>query len=299
MTRPTTHKECLNAIPVFYSEAMLADAHHFSPSAMKPRAVMESWRTLDIPLHIQAPEPVSFDDYCLVHDPAYVEGVLTGRIVNGFRNRNADVNDSLAHTNGTMLAVARAALANGQVAIAPCAGFHHAGHAYGGDFCTFNGLMLAARKVILEGRAHRVGILDFDMHHGDGTEDIHHHLKLEDAVRHYSAGQHWQHPEQAQAFLDAIETIVTGFADCDLILYQAGADPHIDDPLGGFLTTAQLMERDRRAFAAAKRLGLPVAWNLAGGYQRDAGGGIGPVLEIHDNTLRACAECFLQGEQHG
>ena len=31
-------------------------------------------------------------------------------------------------------------------------------------------------------------------------------------------------------------------------------------------------------------------WNLAGGYQRDAGGGIRPVLDIHDNTLVAFAE---------
>jgi hypothetical protein len=38
-------------------------------------------------------------------------------------------------------------------------------------------------------------------------------------------------------------------ADCDVLLYQAGADPHINDPLGGWLTTAQLRERDRIAGA--------------------------------------------------
>ena len=76
------------------------------------------------------------------------------------------------------------------------------------------------------------------------------------------------------------------------MLYQAGADPHVDDPLGGWLTTAQLHERDRRVFAAARRIGLPVAWNLAGGYQSP----LRKVLDIHDNTLRACAGVFLHTE---
>ena len=55
---------------------------------------------------------------------------------------------------------------------------------------------------------------------------------------------------------------------CDLILYQAGADPHIDDPLGGWLTTKQLQQRDKRVFSASAEWKIPVAWNLAGGYQR-------------------------------
>ena len=58
---------------------------------------------------------------------------------------------------------------------------------------------------------------------------------------------------------------------------------------GGFLTTGQIKERDRRVFQAARAHGLSIAWNLAGGYQRDAEGSIRPVLEIHDNTMRMCA----------
>ena len=73
----------------------------------------------------------------------------------------------------------------------------------------------------------------------------------------------------------------------DLLLYQAGADPHIDDPYGGILTTHDLLERDRTVFRAARELGVAVAWNLAGGYQRDAQGTIQPVLDLHLNTMRA------------
>ena len=74
------------------------------------------------------------------------------------------------------------------------------------------------------------------------------------------------------------------FAACDLLLYQAGADPHVDDPLGGWLTTQQLRERDRGVFQTARSLGVPIAWNLAGGYQAN----LRKVLDIHDNTMLEC-----------
>ena len=54
---------------------------------------------------------------------------------------------------------------------------------------------------------------------------------------------------------------------CSVLLYQAGADPHIDDPLGGALTSSQLARRDTIVFDGCRVLGLPIAWNLAGGYQ--------------------------------
>lgn len=283
----------LNAIPVFYSTALLAEFASFSPSALKPRAVVESWRQLGIPLRIQAPDPVGVEDYGLVHDQEYLEGVLSGRILNGFGNREPAVVASLAFTNGAMLGAAREALANGQVAVAACSGFHHAGYAYGGAYCTFNGLLVAARKLLIEGRVQRVGILDFDMHYGDGTEDIIQRLQLQASIAHYSAGAHWMHPTQAEAFLNAIPQIIAELGNCDLILYQAGADPHIDDPLGGFLSSEQLRLRDEQVFFQARQRGIPIAWNLAGGYQRDESGSIRPVLVLHDQSMRECARAFV------
>jgi len=101
-----------------------------------------------------------------------------------------------------------------------------------------------------------------------------------------------QHPDQwlaqAELFLASIPALVEAMSDCDVMLYQAGADPHIDDPLGGWLTTAQLRERDRVVFESAKRYGVPIAWNLAGGYQQP----LCKVLEIHDNTMLECAAVY-------
>jgi acetoin utilization deacetylase AcuC-like enzyme len=96
----------------------------------------------------------------------------------------------------------------------------------------------------------------------------------------------------ASRFLDEIPQILARFADCDLLLYQAGADPHVNDPLGGWLTTAQLRERDRHVFAATRRMGLPIAWNLAGGYQTN----LRKVLDIHDNTMLECLSAFAEDE---
>ena len=72
----------------------------------------------------------------------------------------------------------------------------------------------------------------------------------------------------------------------DLILYQAGADVHKDDPLGGVLSTEQMACRDRMVFEGARACRLPLAWNLAGGYQRDEEGTILPVLRLHEQTYR-------------
>ena len=138
------------------------------------------------------------------------------------------------------------------------------------------------------GEAKRLGILDFDQHYGDGTDQIIDRLQI-DWIVHYSAGEHYGAPSQARRFLSGIAGLVASMKDCDVILYQAGADPHIDDPLGGWLTTAQLAERDWLVFKAAAELGIPVAWNLAGGYQTP----LRKVLEIHDGTMRVCVETYL------
>ena len=76
----------------------------------------------------------------------------------------------------------------------------------------------------------------------------------------------------------------------DLVIYQAGADPHIDDPLGSVrMTTDQMRERDRYVFSALQERGIPVMFVLAGGYQK-------PIEEklvpLHLNTFKEAADIF-------
>ena len=285
----TTPAAKLDRLPVFYSPLMVAQTDSFSPSAAKPEATVESWLKLGIPLSVIAPEPATQEDMARAHLPEFVDAVLSCRVANGFGNHSEAVAKSLPYTSGSMLAAAREALRNGRVAVAPCSGFHHAGYAHPNGYCTFNGLMVTAMALHTSGEARRVGILDFDQHYGDGTDNIIRHLGIT-WVNHHTAGRHFHLQAEAGRFLKAVPDVVAGMKDCDVILYQAGADPHIDDPLGGWLTTRQLQERDRLVFEATAERGIPVAWNLAGGYQTP----LRKVLEIHDNTMRACAAVHLR-----
>lgn len=278
----------MQSIPVFYTPQLVADSESFSPSASKPGKVVSSWCRIGIPIDVREPKPASTEDLYLAHGKSYVDKVLSCNADNGFGNRSAEIAASLPYSTGAMIDAAKEAIRNRNTAVAPVAGFHHAHQHYGRGFCTFNGLIVTAQVLKREGLASRVGILDFDYHFGDGTHDIIRQLNLGDWIAHYSAGAHFHYPSHAKAFLEKIPEIVWQFAGCDIILYQAGADPHKDDPLGGFLDTEELYQRDRSVFECAKAIGVPVVWDLAGGYQED----IRNVLDIHDNTLRACWEAY-------
>ena len=286
------HCGCMRTLPVFFTSQMVADSGSYSPSASKPQQVVASWKELGLPLELHAPEPVTVAEFSLAHEARFVRAVLEGRQENGFGNCSPEVAASLPWTSGAMRSAARHAWKQGGVAVAPCSGFHHAGWDHVSGFCTFNGLMVTAAVLHAEG-ARRVGILDFDMHYCDGTANIITKLGASKWVHHFTAGRHYGTPSHARLFFQRLPEVLKGFADCEVVLYQAGADPHVDDPLGGWLTTAQLRERDELVFRAMRTMEVPVAWNLAGGYQKEKDGSIPKVLEIHDNTLRACAGVFL------
>lgn len=269
----------MKAIPVFYSPLMCADSESFSPSAAKPAAVVEAWGKMDIPLEIIAPEPLTRDQFYKAHEKQFVDGILDLRLTNGFGNYSPAVAASLPYTSGSLYAALREAMNNGVGAVSPTSGFHHAGYNFAGGFCTFNGLMVAAMMCPnLD-----IGILDFDAHHGNGTVDIIDHFKIQDRIPHYSYGRCKGH-----RFLPNLEQIVRGFESCDVVIYQAGQDPHVDDPLGGYLTTEELFERDRIVFRTLREMGVPCAWNLSGGYTDP----FSIVLNGHCNTMKAFAEAF-------
>lgn len=235
---------------------------------------------------------MTLDELCLAHEASHARAILAGESENGFGNRSPSVAASPPWTSGAVLSAARDALRTGGVACAPASGFHHAGWAYCRGFCTFNGLMVAVRALLREGAVARVGILDYDAHYGDGTDDIIARTGCAAQVRHITAGAEFGSRADAPAFLAAIPGHIEALRGCDLVIYQAGADPHVNDPLGGMLTSDELARRDRLVFEAMRAAGVPLAWNLAGGYQRDRAGTIRPVLEVHDATARTCEEVY-------
>jgi acetoin utilization deacetylase AcuC-like enzyme len=288
--------------PIFYDPRQnVAGLDSFSPSAGKPARFVRlmghfNFREYGAP-HLAPVVPVDRRDLCLVHDTAFVDAVFAGTMTNGFNNCDPRVPEACLWTIGSLLAAARWALKNPLgAACSPSSGFHHAGTAYSGGYCTFNGLMVVAAKLISEDPNLKIGILDCDMHYGDGTDDIlGTHPALASSILHRTSGKHFlgDNPEEEalefQAWLHQAIEELNAF-DCDLVLYQAGADMHVDDPLGGLLEDDGMLLRDRTVFA---ELNAGIAWNLAGGYRKSDDIFGDPVLATHYNTLKAA-----QGRAH-
>jgi acetoin utilization deacetylase AcuC-like enzyme len=250
----------------------------FSPSAGKPALFVDLIKSKPGIEIFSDWEPVSREDLYLVHDPAHVDAILECRKSNGFGNTLKSVADSLPYTSGSFYNAARIALQEG-IAISPTSGFHHASYNQVMGFCTFNGLMVTAVLLKRAKLIESIGIIDFDEHWGNGTMDIVRRLNL-DYITHMAFSD--QIGRNYDKWLKGLyASLENDFAGSSLLLYQAGADPHIDDPLGGNLTTEQMRLRDRIVFRYAHDKGIPIAWNLAGGYQKP----IEKVLDLHLNTV--------------
>lgn len=271
---------------IFYNaKQSCASADSYSPSAGKPALfVAEAQKEFNV--EVIESSAASSRQFYGAHDKHFVDGVLAGGRENGFGNTLPEVARSLPYTSGSMVDAALHAFATGEHVCSPTSGFHHAGYSGASGYCTFNGLMVAA--VALRGAgAKSVGILDCDMHYGNGTDDI---IKVigADYVVHRTFGRLFSDKEDCDdgVFEGWLLGAIRSMKGCDVILYQAGADPHVDDPMGRCLTTEQMRLRDGLVFTAFQ--GKPLAWNLAGGYQRDADGGISAVLGLHLNTVAEC-----------
>ena len=171
---------------------------------------------------------------------------------------------------------------------------HHAEMATPMGFCFFNNAAVAARHAQAAHGVERVAIVDFDVHHGNGTQDIFwndptvmyastHQMPLYPGTGALSeTGEHNQivnAPLRAgdggDAFRDAFETAILPRLDDfapDLLIISAGFDAHFRDPLGGLnLSEADFAWVTERLVAlAARRCGGRLISLLEGGYDLEA-----------------------------
>lgn len=286
---------CLRLIEkmkVAYDDRMNSESENtVSDSSMKPLYLLNALERSGRRFSVIPVQPMTREDFYLAHSPDYVDAVLNLDQNNGFGNRSPTVRDSLYWTTGSLYSASLAALDDG-IALSPTSGFHHAFYSSCYGFCTFNGLMVTSRRLLREGRVTKLAIIDADKHFGDGTEQIRQELGLQENIFHYSFGAEFQYRGQIpfieEAYLERIGTLEAALQlfDPDLIIYQAGADVHENDPMGEkLLTTEDMRKRDRRIFELAFINDWPIVWNLAGGYQRDSRGSIAPVIRLHLNTF--------------
>jgi acetoin utilization deacetylase AcuC-like enzyme len=169
---------------------------------------------------------------------------------------------------------------------------HHASEARGMGFCLFNNVAVAARYAI-DGRGlERVMILDWDVHHGNGTNDIFH---ASDEVLFVSIHQSPLYPGTGAArdvgsgagrgftvnlpvppgsgddvfrsLVDRVAVPLAGAFQPQLILVSAGYDAHREDPLAECLVTEDgYSGMTRSVRQAAEGIGVPVGVVLEGGY---------------------------------
>lgn len=274
---------------LFYDERMTVDGvDSYSPSAGKPGRFAQLILSRDRYAYLHemgVVHPVSKDDLKRVHSPDYVDRVFAGQEPNGFGNTDPRVPEACLWTIGSMVGAVKAAAlqATGFPVCSPSSGFHHAGYADGGGFCTFNGLAVAAQLYLDKNPGHKVGIIDCDVHYGDGTADILSKVpELGARVVHHTSGRYFHEDADRLEFFHWLHESIDDINDqgCNVVIYQAGGDMHQDDPLGGFLDDDDMALRDRLVFT---RVRAGVAWNLAGGYRKPKGDHW-PVLETHRRT---------------
>jgi acetoin utilization deacetylase AcuC-like enzyme len=254
---------------------------------------------------VHRPELPTTDWLELVHDRDYVHTFRDGSIdPKAMRRIGLPWSPQLVHRTqialgGTILA-ARLALQEGLAGNA-AGGTHHAFADYGSGFCIFNDLATAARVLLTEGLVRRVLIVDLDVHQGDGTAAI-----FQDEPRVLTFSMHCginfpgtkQRSDLDVALAEGLEdedylrTLDRYLPDLlsqfqpDLVLYDAGVDPHVEDLLGKLaLTDRGLYCRDMQVLTACVGGGYPVAYVIGGGYGAD----LGALVDRHALVFRAAA----------
>ena len=214
------------------------------------------------------------------------------------------------HAVGGVCAAVDAVLAgqagNAFVAMRPPG--HHAERAKPMGFCVFSSVAIGAKRALDHHGLDRVAVLDFDVHHGNGTQDV-----LWDEGRAFLASTH-QYPlypgtggpsetgahgqimnvplaagsrgDAAQAVWRDICARVRDWQP-QLILLSAGFDAHTDDPLASLnWVDADFTAITRMICDAAAACSAPVVSALEGGYDLDA---LGRSARAHVEVLRETA----------
>ncbi|WP_294235354.1 histone deacetylase [uncultured Sphingomonas sp.] len=250
-----------------------------------------------------------------VHDPDYVAEVLEARVPpEKTRRTGFPITEQVAYRaqavpGGTWTA-AMLALDHG-FAANTAGGSHHALANTGAGYCVFNDLAVTAVRLVEQGTVARVAIVDCDVHQGDGTAAL--TAGRSDIVT-YSIHAEKNFPaRKARSTLDVglpdgvddegyvaqLKATLVPFLDDhrpDMILYQAGVDPFVEDRLGRLsLTQEGLIARENLIADIALARGLPLASTVGGGYGDD----VMAIAERHVTAILTLGKRLSEREPAG
>ena len=225
----------------------------------------------------------------LAHSAAYVDSVNAGRVPAAIeKDIGLPITPQVARrgrlaTAGTVLA-GRLALEHGMAANT-AGGSHHARHEQGAGFCVFNDVAVAVRVLQADGAISRALIIDLDVHQGDGTARI---FAGDPSVMTLSVHGAGNYPSEKAtsdvdialpdgtgdaAYLEVIRAAIPRALDAfapDMVFYNAGVDPHVEDRLGRLAMSSEgLMARDLFVIEQVRGRALPLAGVIGGGYGAD------------------------------
>ncbi|HEX8050307.1 MAG TPA: histone deacetylase [Solirubrobacterales bacterium] len=245
----------------------------------------------------------SEEELLLVHPREHVEGIRElcrsgGGAIDVDTYAGERSYEAALHAAGGACAMTRALLA-GEAGMGFCAlrpPGHHAEASRAMGFCLFDNVAVAAALAIAELGLERVFVLDWDVHHGNGTAEIFRRRDdvlfasihqggifpgtgaLDDAGSGPGEGYTINLPVPAgsgeDVWLSLLEHVVLPAAaqfEPQLVLVSAGFDAHRDDPLAGCRLEASSFARMAcHVRDAAAAWGVPVGAVLEGGYELDA-----------------------------
>ncbi len=274
-------------------------------------AVLGALESLEL-LRVTAPLAAE-DDLLRVHPKTHVDAMRAAAPEQGWRSLDADTHMSA----GTLKAAYRAAggvvravdmvlggeVKNAFVAVRPPG--HHAERETAMGFCFFGNVAIGAKHALAHHGLERVAIVDFDVHHGNGTQDL-----VEDdgrilfcsthqsplfpgtgAADEVGVGNVLNVPLPAGAgsdiFRDVMERVVLPRLDAfspQLVIISAGFDAHMNDPLAGMnLTTEDFgWVTERLCDVADTHCKGRVVSSLEGGYDLAA---LGASAAAHVKVL--------------
>lgn len=308
-----------------YSRYSFGDDHPFSPRRVE--MMLDLLEAVGQPLQATEPQPASREDLLKVHADSYVrrvEALSRGEAVPDCEDYGLGTPDTPAFPGmdeaarwlvGGTLHGARLICQTGERRVLQLGGgLHHARRNSASGFCVYNDLAIAIEHLTEHGFC--VAYLDIDVHHGDGVQEILYEDRRVMTISFHESGQYLfpgtgkvhelgsgsarglklnmplEPLTEGESYLEILDQIMPAALQHfhpGVLVVQAGADAHFDDPLGDLLLTTHDYEAIFRRILqwADTFTGGRVLFTLGGGYSMRAAPRVWTLLYLllHDLPL--------------